>query len=629
MADILETIESQLPRGTVGSTIFEGANIVVYTTDTAFFKNGDSTIKEVVNTIKKRVELRADKSLLMSQEKTEAKIHDIIPKEAELTQIIFDPQRSTVIIEAKKPGLAIGKGGSILREIKLETFWIPQVQRSAAIKSKITDKIREVLYQDNSYRKKFLNTIGEKIYKGWNPDKIEEWIRITALGGGRQVGRSCFLLQTPISRIIIDCGVDVSSSGKDKYPYLEAPELDLSTVDAVVLSHAHLDHSGLIPYLYKMGYKGPVYMTAPTRDISALMALDFIGVAYKQAAAPLFKSSDIRNMVKHSITLNYQEVTDITPDIRITLYNAGHTLGSAMIHFNIGNGLHNYVYSGDIKFGKSRSLESATSYFPRLETLQLEATYGGKDNNYPPRKDSEQELIDFVNNVVSNNGKVLLPELGTGHAQEKMLLLDDAMRSGKIPKVPIYVDGMIWDINAVHTAYPDFLSNSLRANIFADRNPFVSDVFSQVGSQHERRKVIEGGPCIVLATSGMLVGGASVEYLREWADSPNNGLCLSCYQPPGGLGRQLKEGLKEVKFNINGKDEIVPIKLKFLNIDGFSGHSSRNELMAFMNNINPKPRKVIINHGEQSKCLDLASSIYKSQRIETTVPKNLETIRLR
>lgn len=629
MADILKTIETQLPRGTVGSTIFEGANIVVYTTDTAFFKNGDSIIKEVVNIIKKRIELRADKSLLMPQEKTEEKIRNIIPKEAELTQIIFDPQRSIVIIEAKRPGLAIGKGGSILREIKIETLWTPQVQRSPAIKSKITEKIREVLYQDNSYRKKFLNTIGEKIYKGWNPDKIEEWIRITVLGGGRQVGRSCFFLQTPISRILIDCGIDVSSTGKDKYPYLEVPELDLSTVDAVVLSHAHLDHSGLIPYLYKMGYKGPVYMTAPTRDISALMALDFIGVAYKQAAAPLFKSSDVRNMVKHSITLNYQEVTDITPDVRITFYNAGHTLGSAMIHFNIGNGLHNYVYSGDIKFGKSRSLDSATSYFPRLETLQLEATYGGRDNNYPPRKECEQELLNFVKNIISSGGKVLLPELGTGHAQEKMLLLDDAMRNGTIPKVPIYIDGMIWDINAVHTAYPDFLSNSLRANIFADKNPFTSKIFSQVGSPHERKKVIEGGPCIILATSGMLVGGASVEYLREFADSPNNGLCLSCYQPPGGLGRQLKEGIKEIKFNINGKDEIVPIKLKFLSIDGFSGHSSRNELMAFMNNINPKPRKVIINHGEQSKCLDLASSIYKSQRIETTVPKNLETIRLR
>jgi len=629
MADILKTIEEQLPRGVVSSTIFEGANIVVYTSDTAFFKNGDATIKEIVNTIKKRVELRAAKSLLMSNEETEKKIRQIIPEEAEITKIIFDTQRSIVIIETKKPGLAIGKGGSILREIKTATLWTPQVQRSAAIKSKITDKIREVLYQDNSYRKKFLNNIGEKIYKEWNPDKIEEWVRITTLGGGRQVGRSCFLLQTPISRILIDCGVDTSSSGKNKYPYLEAPELDLSTIDAVILSHAHLDHSGLIPYLYKMGYKGPVYSTPPTRDISALMALDFIGVAYKQAAAPLFKSSDVRNMVKHSITLNYQEVTDITPDIRITLYNAGHTLGSAMIHFNIGNGLHNYLYSGDIKFGKSRSLEAAASYFPRLETLQLEATYGGKDCNYPPRKESEEELISFTKNIISNGGKVLFPELGTGHAQEKMLLLEEAMKIGKLPKVPIYIDGMIWDINAVHTAYPDFLSNALRSNIFADKNPFTSELFSQVGSPHERKKIIEGGPCIVLATSGMLVGGASVEYLREFADNPNNGLCLSCYQPPGGLGRQLKEGLKEAKFDVNGKTEIVPIKLKLLTLDAFSAHSSRNELMAFVNHINPKPRKIIINHGEQSRCLDLASSIYKSQRTETTVPKNLETIRLR
>ena len=629
MANILETIQDSLPRGTISSTIFEGANIVAYTTDTAFFKNGDSKIKEIVNAIKKRLELRADKKLLLNQEETSKKIKEIIPQDAEIERIIFDPQRSIVIIETKKPGLAIGKGGSLLREIKITTFWTPQVQRSAAIQSKITDKIREVLYMDNSYRKKFLNDIGEKIYKGWNPDKIEEWVRVTALGGGRQVGRSCFLLQTPISKVLIDCGVDVSSQGKDKYPYLEAPELDISTLDAVILSHAHLDHSGLIPYLYKMGYKGPVYMTSPTRDISALMALDFIGVAYKQAATPLFKSTDIRNMVKHSITLNYQEVTDITPDIRITMYNAGHTLGSAMIHFNIGNGLHNYVYSGDIKFGKSRSLEAASTYFPRLETLQLEATYGGKDNNYPARRDSEETLLNFINEVIKGGGKVLLPELGTGHAQEKMLILEDAMRNGKIPKVPVYIDGMIWDINAIHTAYPDFLSNALRANIFAEKNPFTSPIFSQVGSPQERKNVIEGGPCIILATSGMLVGGASVEYLREFADSPNNGLCLSCYQPAGGLGRQIKEGLAEAKFDVNGKTEIVPIKLKVISIDGFSGHSSRNELMAFVNNINPKPRKVIINHGEQSKCLDLASSIYKSQRMETTVPKNLETIRLR
>jgi uncharacterized protein len=630
MADILNTIKEKLPRGTVKDTIFEGANIVVYTTDVSFIKNGEADIKSLVGLIKKRVELRGDKSILMDKVKTEEKIREILPKEADITKILFDSQRSIVVIESKRPGLAIGREGNLLTEIKNLTMWTPKVQRSSAIPSKITDKIREVLYMDNNYRKKFLNSIGEKIYKEWSSDKIEEWVRITALGGGRQVGRSCFLLQTPNSRVLIDCGIDVSSNGREQFPYLDAPELDLESIDAVVVSHAHLDHSGLLPYLYRMGYKGPVYLTPPTRDISALLALDFIGVAYKQASTPLFKSSDVREMVKHSIALNYNEVTDITPDIRITFYNAGHTLGSAMIHFNIGNGLHNYLYSGDIKFGKSRTLEPAANYFPRLETLQLESTYGGKDNNYPPRKVSEQQLIDFINGIITEGGKVLLPELGTGHAQDKMLLLEEAMRMGKIQKVPIYIDGMIWDINAVHTAYPDFLNNSIRSAIFSDNNPFVSDLFKRVGSPSERRKVIEGGPCIIIATSGMLVGGASVEYLREFADNPSNGLCLSCYQPPGGLGRQIKEGtIKEARFVVQGKEEIVPIKLKFLNIDGFSGHSSRNELMAFMSNINPKPRKVILNHGEQSKSLDLASSIHKSQRVETIVPRNLETIRLR
>ncbi len=629
MADILKTIENELPKGVIKSIIFEGANIVVYTNDVSYFKSGESDIKDVVNKIKKRVELRADKSILMDQDITEKKIKQILPEDANIEKILFDPQRSIVIIEAKRPGLAIGKSGSLLREVRVNTMWTPLVQRSSAIKSKITDKIRNVLYMDNNYRKKFLHSIGEKIYSDWNSDKIEEWIRITALGGARQVGRSCFLLQTPISKVLIDCGVNVSASGREQFPYLDAPELDLATIDAVLLSHAHLDHSGLIPYLYKMGYKGPVYMTAPTRDISALMALDFIGVAYKQAVAPLFRSSDVRDMVKHSIVLNFGEVTDITPDIRITLYNAGHTLGSAMIHFNIGNGLHNYLYTGDIKFGKTRLLDPANTYFPRLETLQIESTYGGKDDNYPSRKESEDAMLAFVNEVVSNGGKVLFPELGTGHAQEKMMILESAMREGKLPKVPVYIDGMIWDINGVHTAYPDYLSNSVRSSIYSDNNPFLAEMFHRVGSSSERKNVIEGGACIVLATSGMLVGGASVEYFKEFADESRNGLCLSCYQPPGGLGRQLKDGVRHVVFEFNGRKEVVDVKMKFLSLDGFSGHASRNELMAFVGNLQPKPRKILINHGEQSKCLDLASSLHRTQKVETIVPKNLETIRFR
>jgi len=629
MADILKKITEELPKGAISSANFEGANIVLYTTDKEFFLEGKPKIREIVNTIKKRIELRADKDILLSNDKTEKVIRELVPQEAEITNIIFENFRGVVIIEAKKPGLVIGKQGSILQEIEKQTLWIPQVQRSSAIPSKITEDIREVLYQNNNFRRKFLDDIGKKIYKEWSPEKVDEWVRITVLGGGRQVGRSCLLLQTPVSKILLDCGIDVASQGKDKFPHLDVAEFDLNEIDAIIVSHAHLDHSGVIPYLYKMGYKGPCYMTAPTRDIASLLALDFIGVAYKKATQPIFSTADIREMVKHSICIGYNEVTDITPDIRLTFYNAGHSLGSAMVHLNIGNGLHNLLYTGDMKFGKTRLLDAAFSMFPRLETMIIESTYGGKENIMPPRQEAEEQLIKLIKETIEKKGKVLIPELGLGRAQETMLIIEDAVRTGKLPEIPVYIDGMIWDINAIHTAYPEFLSGSVRSMIFQDQNPFSSPIFKRVGSSAERKKVVEGGPCIVLATSGMLVGGASVEYFKEFAGNKNNCIIFVCYQGIGSLGRQVQEGAKEVKMSSEGKDEIVRINLGVHTIEGLSAHSGRNQLIAFINKCSPRPKKIIMNHGEASRCLDLASSVYKSFRVETAVPKNLETIRIR
>lgn len=626
--EILDRITEKL-HGKVKEANFEGANIVLYTDNEKFFKEGEGQIKKIVDEIKKRIELRADQKILSPKEATEKKIREIVPEEAEITEILFDAPRSIVVIEAKKPGLVIGKGGSILEDIRKETLWVPQVQRSPAIRSKITENVREVLYDNNNYRRKFLNDIGEKIYKGWNPDKIEEWVRLSFLGSGRQVGRSCLLLQTPNSNILLDCGIDVASSGNDKFPYFNIPEFDISQLDAIILSHAHLDHSGLLPYLYKMGYRGPVYMTAPTRDIAALLALDFIGVAYKQAAAPLFSSADIKEMVKHSICLNYNEVTDVTPDIRITLYNAGHVLGSAQVHINIGNGLHNFVYTGDMKYGKTRLLDPAVNKYTRVESIQVESTYGSKEDILPPRKDTEKKFIDMVRETIEKGGKVLLPELGLGHAQETLLRVEEAIRTGELPKIPMYIDGMIWDINAIHTAYPDFLSANIRSSIFQDKNPFVSDIFVRVASPQERKQVIEGGPCIVIATSGMLVGGASVEYFRYFADNPNNLIILSSYQGPGSLGRKLQDGEKVVSIEGERGMQEIKVNMRVELLSGLTPHSGRNELMSFFNNMYPKPKRILINHGEVSKSLDLASSLYKVHRVETTVPRNLEIVRLR
>ncbi|MBI5803652.1 beta-CASP ribonuclease aCPSF1, partial [Candidatus Pacearchaeota archaeon] len=477
----------------------------------------------------------------------------------------------------------------------------------------------------------FLNDIGKKIYNDWNPEKKDMWIRLSFLGGAGQVGRSCLLLHTPNSKIILDCGINPAiAEGYEKFPYLDVSEIgDINSIDAVILSHAHLDHSGLVPYLYKMGYKGPAYMTPPTRDIAALLQLDLIGVAYKKAEFPLYKAEDIKEMVRHSICLDYGEVTDITPDIRITFYNAGHVLGSAQTHINIGNGLHNFVYTGDTKYGKTRLLDPAINRFPRVETMQLESTYGAKQDVLPPLREIEERFMEIVKDTIAKKGKILLPELGLGHAQETMLRVEEAIRTGQLPRIPVYVDGMIWDINAIHTAYPDFLSANVRNKVFQDNNPFVSDIFKRIGSAAERKQVLEGGSCIIIATSGMLVGGASVEYFRNLAEYENNVILFGCYQAVGSLGRQVKDGAKEVNLGKDYGNEKIKVNLRVETMYGLSAHSGRNELIQFINRMTPRPKKIIINHGELSKSLDLASTIYRSNRIETTVPKNLETIRLK
>ncbi|HIG51888.1 beta-CASP ribonuclease aCPSF1 [Candidatus Parvarchaeota archaeon] len=628
--DILKNITNELP-GLVSDAIFEGANIILYTKDKDFFKNVGTRIKEVVNKIKKRIELRADQSILVSEEETEKTIRELVPEEAKIEKIIFDKQRSTVMIEARKPGLVIGRQGTILEDIKKTTLWNPLAQRSPAIHSKITEKIRSVLYANNTYRKKFLNNIGKKIYDEWNPEKKDIWVRLTYLGSGRQVGRSCLLLHTPNSKVLFDCGINPGiAEGTERFPYLDVPEVgDLNSIDAIILSHAHTDHSALIPYLYKMGYKGPVYMTAPTRDISSLLALDFVGVAYKQATSPLFKAEDITEMVKHSISLNYGEVFDITPDIRITFFNAGHVLGSCIVHVNIGNGLHNFVYTADTNYRRSRLLDPAINKFPRAETVTLESTYGSKDDILPPRIETEEKFLNIVKETIKKGGKILLPELGLGHSQETVLRVEEAIRTGKLPKIPVYIDGMVWDINAIHTAYPDFLSSAVRNQIFQGKNPFISPIFKRVGSPTERREVLEGGPCIIIATSGMLVGGASVEYFKNLANNENNTIVFGCYQAAGSLGRQVQEGNSVVQIDRSYGGESIGVKMRVETLSGLSAHSGRGELLQFINRMNPRPKKILINHGELSKSLDLASTLYRQNKIETIVPRNLETIRLK
>ena len=630
MVGIIKEIMKNLPEEKVSAAAFEGANIVLYTKDKDFFLNNKGLIKKAVDDVKKRIELRPDPEIALDEKKAEKIMRSLIPEEAKVGNVLFDSQRSQVVIEAEKPGIAIGKQGSVLHDIRRETLWVPTIRRTPAIRSKLIENIRAVLYQYSDYRRKFLDKIGHRIYDGWIRGKKNNWVRLTYLGSGRQVGRSCILLQTPESRVLLDCGVDVASF-TEPYPFLDSPDFNISDLDAVIISHAHLDHVGFLPYLFKYGYRGPVYLTEPTRDITALLTLDYVKIMKSENKEPIYDVEDVKEMVKHTVTLAYEEVTDVTPDVRITLYNAGHVLGSSMIHMHIGNGLHNLLYSGDMKYGKTQMLEPAAIQFPRLETLMIESTYGGRDNVGTSREDTDDGLAGFIIETAMRGGKILLPVLGSGRAQEIMVTIHSLFKAKKLRPLPVYIDGMVWDITAIHTAYPEFLNSTLRRQIFhEDENPFLWNMFRQVGSSRERREVIDSsGPCVIIATSGMLVGGPSVEYLRALGEDPKNAMALTCYQGEGSLGRRIQRGEKEIAFSSGSRQEVVKLRFNIQTIEGFSAHSNRNQLLDFIRRCSPRPKKVIVNHGDSARCLDLASAIHRVNRIETSAPRNLESIRIK
>ncbi|MDY7081021.1 MAG: beta-CASP ribonuclease aCPSF1, partial [Halobacteria archaeon] len=364
--------------------------------------------------------------------------------------------------------------------------------------------------------------------------------------------------------------------------------------------------------------------------LMSLLTVDYLDVAAKDGRTPPYESEMVREAIKHTITLDYGEVTDIAPDIKLTLHNAGHILGSAIAHFHIGDGLYNVGFSGDIHYEETRLFNGAVNDFPRLETLFLESTYGGRGDNQPPREHAEDKLFEKIAETYDRGGKILIPAFAVGRSQELMIVLEEGMRNGKIPEIPVYLDGMIWEATAIHTAHPEFLNDDLRDRIFhEDENPFLADCFEQVEEGTEQRQEIaDGDPAIVLATNGMMAGGPVMEHLELLAPEEDNSLIFVGYQASGTTGRRIQSGRDEVRLSGgNGKSDSVRINMDVHTVDGFSGHADREGLMNFVKTMNPRPEKIFTVHGDESNTKDLASSLYKKYNMRTISPMNLETHR--
>ncbi|MCX8195215.1 MAG: beta-CASP ribonuclease aCPSF1 [Candidatus Micrarchaeota archaeon] len=606
----------------------EGLDIVLYLRDINAFYANDQLIRKIAGAIRKRIIVRSDPASLLPQEEALSEIKKIIPPEAGVTAINFNPEFSEVVIEALKPGLVIGKGGATLKAIIQRTAWAPNILRTPTMPSSTIKGVRASMLKEAQSRKKFLISLGKKICSP-SPEK-SDWVKVTALGGFYEVGRSCALVQTPTSNVLVDCGINPETFEPSKaYPYLNAMNLELDKIDAVVLTHAHMDHCGFVPYLYAYGYDGPVYCTTPTRELAMLLQMDFISIANKNSSysAP-YGIKDIQKELSHMVTVDYGEVIDITPEIKLTFYNAGHILGSAMAHLHIGDGLHNLIFSGDIKYGFTRLFDQANTTFPRAETIFLDSTYGGRNDVQPNRFEADKRLMELTLATLKRGGKVLIPSFAVGRSQEIMLVMEEYASKNKDFNYPVYLDGMILEASAIHTAYPEYLRHNIQRRILSNDSPFESRIFEPV--KKDRQEIAEGDPCVIIAPSGMLSGGPSVEYLKLLADNEKNALFFVGYQSALSLGRKIQRGAKEVPMvGEDGRATSLKIAMQVETVEGYSGHSDRSQLLSFLKSMRPKPERVFTLHGDETKCDDLSRTVSKALHIDSRAPMDLDTIRLK
>lgn len=652
---------------------FEGPNIALYTKNPKFaLTELTYFLSSLSKTLKKRFIIRTDPSSRLPEDQTRQAVVKLLPKDVQVSAIFCDDATGEVVLEVSKPE-AIDP--NMLIQIAQSTGWIAHTRRSPHIPSSTINTLHSTLKSSAKERTEFLQKLGKRVFReplivssvngsdtvsrrqhqqtqqtqqttstittttatseprsnkpqSWSTSREE--VMLFCLGGVKQVGRSCFVVVTPETKVMLDCGINPGEmSGLDAYPRLDWFNFDLDDLDAVVISHAHIDHQGFLPTLFKYGYRGPVYCTEPTLPLMTLLQMDSVKIANSNGTYLPYSSRDVNEVIKHCITLPYGKPTDISPDVTITLNNAGHIMGSATVHLNI-SGAHNILYSGDYKYAKTQLLDSAVSIYPRVETLITESTYGNTTDVMPDQQSVYRGFTESINKTLTDGGKVLVPVPAVGRAQEIMLVMAKEMKEGRLIESPIYIEGMISEASAIHMSYAHYLGSDVRKSVSQGINPFQSEYFTIISGYGKRDDILnDENPAIVMATSGMLEGGPSVEYFKELAPNPKNKIMFVSYQINGTLGRRVLDGaMSEVSMmDKSGKVKVVPVRCQTQKIDGFSGHSDFNQIMNFVSRIRPK--RVLVNHGEKSKSENVASAIYSRLKIRSGVPDNREIVRLR
>jgi KH/beta-lactamase-domain protein len=628
---VTSTILNHIPaEAEITRVEYEGPRIALYSKNPKFLQQNRYIVSDVVNMVKRRVVVRTDKSIRKDEQDAQEMIMQSVPPEAGVDNIFFDAALGEAVIEALRPLQLSPEKGFNAIELTDKTGWKLRIRKKPHIPCQSIQNVYYTLKQSVSERSKFFREVGENIFRPRLSSEAE--VSLLTLGAFEEVGRSSIIVQTSESKLLLDCGIHPGAKNTwNAYPRLDWADFELDELDAVIISHAHLDHTGFLPALYKYGYDGPVYCTEPTLPLMTLLQGDMVKLGQTQGARMVYDQRDIREVIKHAITVPYGLVTDVAPDVKLVFNNAGHILGSATVHLHVGEGAHNIVYTGDYKYGKTRLLDPAFWNYKRVESLITECTYGAKEDIMPPREEVESNFVKLVNETLQKGGKVLIPVPAVGRAQEIMLVIDQYMKQKKMIQAPVFIEGMISEATAIHVAYPDYLSKELKFRILEeDANPFASEYFTVVEHPSNREEALREGGAIIMATSGMLEGGPVIEYFSELAGDEKNRVLFVSYQVQGTLGRRVLDGSNQVSLlGENGKIRIIDMRCSVNRIEGFSGHSDYNQIVRFIQKMRPKLQQIFVNHGEKRKCETLASSLARMFKLPVYHPRVEEAIKIR
>ena len=417
---------------------------------------------------------------------------------------------------------------------------------------------------------------------------------VKVLGAANEVGRSGFLVNCNGTNLLLDYGVMFGRRGTPPgYPLHVKPK----DVDAIIITHAHLDHSGNIPSLFVSG-NTDVYATPPTFDLSELLIEDMLKI--EKNSHP-FDLPELNNMMKNAKEIGFkQKVTK--GNATFELRESGHVIGGSTIL--VESEKKRLFYTGDIKTNGSRMLREADFDIGEIDLLITESTYSQTEQK--PRRESEKELIEFANEVMDRKGILFIPSFSVERSQEIACILKSANFKHKI-----IMDGMALKVNEIMFRHPEYLRDP---KVFADAINSATAI-----KQHSERKRAMEEPCVVISPAGMLVGGNAVFYLQQLSFDDKNGIALVSYQGEGTPGRKL---LETGKVSTRGKDVNVTAEVKQFE---FSGHADRNELFDMMKKIKGNP-KVLTVHGDSESCDLFAQEIHEKFGFEAHAPAVDETI---